>query len=333
MNIVILNDTRADMHHGCTRVMRLLEEGLQRHDMTIVARSPVHHDWENDSALREAMLRADLIIVNGEGTLHHGKSGAARLLRVTEFAGDVPVALINALYQENPPEWSKWLNRLSYIATRDRRSADEIESVTGQRPVVVPDLTLSARIAERPVTAPVIFGDSVKSEISNLLAKRALLDQLPLVPSLSALKRTKSGSTLVRRVRRWWIARLTARTLARNPTMSLCQTEDDYADRIARAGLHVTGRFHGACYSMAAGMPFLAISSNSWKIEALIADAGLAPWRVVDAANLDDALLRTPDALAFSAEEKAALDAFLDEAARGAEKMFAALRNLAARRQ
>jgi hypothetical protein len=331
MKIVILNDTRPDMHHGCTRVMRLLEDGLKRHGMTIIACSQVHHDWENDSALRESMTQADLIIINGEGTLHHGKSGAARLLRVTEVAGDVPVALINALYQENPPEWSKWLNRLSYIATRDRRSANEIESVTGQRPVVVPDLTLSARIASQPVTANMVYGDSVKPEISEALANRADLDHLPWVPSLSALKRSKPGTVLGQWLRRWRIARLEARTLTRHPTMTLCPTEDTYADRIASAGLHITGRFHGVCYSMAAGTPFLAIASNSWKIEALISDAGLAPWRVVDTADLGAVIARGSEALAFSAEEQASLNVFLDQAAYGAEAMFSSLRNLAAR--
>ena len=332
MKVVILNDTSPDLHHGCTRVMRLLTEGLARHGMTVIARSPVHHDWESDAGLRRALAAADLIVINGEGTLHHGKAGAARLLRVTEVAGTVPVALVNALYQDNPPAWKTWLDRMSYIATRDSRSADAIAAVTGHRPTVVPDLTLSARIAPATVTAPVVYGDSVKAEVVAALADHADRDALPLVPSLSALKRPKGRTRIGRRVRSWWIARHTARTLASHPAMTLCATEADYAGRIASAGLHVTGRFHGVCYSMAAERPFVAVASNSWKIEALVADAGLAPWRVTDIAGLDALVARGPAALAYSPDERLALTAFLDQAAEGAETMFACLADLAARK-
>ena len=332
MKVVILNDTTADLHHGCARVMRLLVEGLAHHGMTVIARSPVHHDWEGDATIRTAMSHADIIVINGEGTLHHGRPGAARLLRVTEVAGNVPVALVNALYQDNPPEWGRWLSRLAHVSTRDSRSADAIAAVTGRKPVVVPDLTLSARIDGRPRTVPITYGDSVKDEVTAALAARADRGAAPLVPSLSALKRPKGRSALMRRLRDWHIARHTVRMRAAHPTLEICATEDAYAARIAAARLHVTGRFHGVCYAIAAGTPFLAITSNSWKTEALIADAGLARWRVTDLAGLDDLIARGPDALAFTAKEQSARNAYLDHAAAGAEAMFAALASLAADR-
>ena len=332
MNVVILNDTTADLHHGCARVMRLLAQGLDRHGMTVIARSPVHHDWEADAAIRAAIARADLVVINGEGTLHHGKPGAARLLRVTETAGDVPVALVNALYQDNPPDWSRWLTRLAHVSTRDSRSADAIAAVTGRHPAVVPDLTLSTRIDGRTRTVPILYGDSVKEEVSTALAMRADRDRAPLVPSLSALKRPKGRNALTRRLRDWHIARHTARMHAAHPTLDICPTEAAYAARIAGARLHVTGRFHGVCYAMAAGTPFLAVASNSWKTEALIADAGLAPWRVTDLSGLDDLITRGPEALAFTADERSALHAYLDQAATGAEAMFATLAGIAAGR-
>ncbi len=329
MNVVILNDTRADMHHGCTRVMRLLESGLARHGLTVTATSPVRHDWQRDAAFRSAMANADLIIINGEGTLHHGKEGAARLLSVVDFAGDTPVALINALYQDNPADWSKWLEKLSYIATRDNRSADEIASRIARRPEVIPDLTLSARIVSKPEVDAIIYGDSVHNAVSERLAALASADDAPLIPSVSVRKRMKGRNPVVRALRRWWIARDLRRARAENPTLELCQTEDDYAARIAGAGLHVTGRFHGVCYAMAARTPFVAVASNSWKIEALIADAGLAPWRVTTAEGLDACMARHASKLNFSTQELEALDAFLTKADTGAEAMFATLRNLA----
>ena len=330
MNVVILNDTRADMHHGCSRVMRLLEEGLERHGLTISARSPVRHDWQSDATLRTAIAGASLIVINGEGTLHHGSRHAARLLAVTDVAGDTPVALVNALYQDNPPEWAKWLHKLSYIATRDSRSAAEIARLTGKTPTVIPDLSMSERITKNSEPSTLVFGDSVEADVTTHLADLARGQGMPLVPSVSVLKRSKGRTAIGRALRNLWIKRHLRRAKVANPTLDICTTEGAYASRIAAASLYVTGRFHGVCYALAAGTPFVAVKSNSWKIEALVADAGLAPWRVMALDNLDKCLARGPDHLAFDPAERAALARFLDGATAGAEKMFADLGTLAA---
>jgi exopolysaccharide biosynthesis predicted pyruvyltransferase EpsI len=44
---------------------------------------------------------------------------------------------------------------------------------------------------------------------------------------------------------------------------------------IKEASLVVIGRFHGACLSILAQRPFVAISSNTRKIQGLLADARL----------------------------------------------------------
>ena len=95
-NAVILNDTRGDSHFGCFRVMRLIEENLAGRGIRVLARSGVRNDWENDRPFLDAMAKSDLIVINGEGTLHHGAKAGARLLRVVDHPvrGDKPVALI-----------------------------------------------------------------------------------------------------------------------------------------------------------------------------------------------------------------------------------------------
>jgi hypothetical protein len=101
--------------------------------------------------------------------------------------------------------------------------------------------------------------------------------------------------------------------------------------RLARAELTVTGRFHGACLAMAAGTPFVALASNSWKIEALIEDAGLERWRLAEPEALPGLLAGGAAALGWTDGERAALDAYLDHAAQGAEALFADLAALARR--
>lgn len=333
MNVVILNDTRADLHHGCSRVMRILEQGLTARGLTITARSPLRHDWSRDRRILSAMSTARLIVINGEGTLHHGARHGETLLSVVEHpaAARCSVALVNALYQQNPPEWGRMLSRMALIAARDRRSETEIRAAIGPAATLrcVPDLTLAEPIDLDAPGIGVLWGDSVNPEIAAMLASRARERGERLCPSLSVLKRRKGKTALTRALRDLWIARHEAMFRRGNPGLCIAPNEADYARQIAGASLHVTGRFHGVCYSMAARRPFLALASNSWKIAALIEDAGLAPWRLCEPSQIDHVLARGAKALAFSVSETAALSNFLARAQDGAARLFDDLAALA----
>ena len=61
---VLMNDTSTRYHHGCARVMRLLVDGLERHGLEIIARSPARHDWEKDARFLEAVRQADVIVTS-----------------------------------------------------------------------------------------------------------------------------------------------------------------------------------------------------------------------------------------------------------------------------
>lgn len=331
--VVLLNDTRADLHHGCSRVMRRLEEGLARQGLEVLARSPVRHDWAADPGLLAALDRARLVVINGEGTIHHGRPMAARLLSVLDHPGlrGRPVALVNALWQENPPDWARWADRLALASLRDGRSLRAFRALSTAPARLVPDLSLSERIAAPGPRAGVIVGDSVRPGTTELLARLARGGGHAVVPILSAPPRSSRGGRTAlgrwwRRLRpsgRWW------ERVAATPGFALDPDEASHAARLARAELAVTGRFHGACLAMAAGTPFLALASNSWKVEALIEDAGLERWRLAAPEDLARLLARGPAALGWTDAERAALDAYLDDAARGAEALFADLAALA----
>jgi polysaccharide pyruvyl transferase WcaK-like protein len=53
----------------------------------------------------------------------------------------------------------------------------------------------------------------------------------------------------------------------------------------------VAARFHGVCLCVKVGVPFLAIASNTAKIEGMLADAGLSD-RMLDMAHLDIDVIR-----------------------------------------
>ncbi|WP_341211844.1 polysaccharide pyruvyl transferase family protein [uncultured Limimaricola sp.] len=325
LRAVILNDTSTRYHHGCSRVMRLLVAGLERHGLTITARSPARHDWAENAGFLGAMRETDVIVINGEGTLHHGRPAGARLLAVAKHAarGGTPLALVNALWQDNPDDWSTLLSRFDLIAARDSVSAETMAQATGHDVRWLPDLSLSAPADIAPASRHgVIIGDSVKPGPRRVLGRAARqYADATLVPT-----KTLSGGV-------WRFAPARAALAAAwfgglgLPPLEMPQDEPAYLERIARARLHLTGRFHAVCLSMLTETPFLALGSNASKIERLLGDAGLGPSRLVP----PETLSKPPQDMPFSEAELTAIRAFRQLAQGRAETLYADIAALARR--
>lgn len=324
--VVILNDTSGRSHHGCARVMRLMVEGLERQGLQIIARSPARHDWARDDAFLVQLKQADLIVINGEGTLHHGRPAGQRLLEVTRHPNArAPVAVINALWQENPADWAVMLGKCALVSARDSQSLAAMQAA-GVEARLVPDLSLTGgAVLQSGSRQGLIVGDSVRLSTRRLLALTAKrLRARALVPTKtrhSVLFRLPVMGALLSAAYNgvWPYA---------TPPLMLAAGEPAYLAALGGAQMHLTGRFHAICLSIVTRTPFLAVGSNSWKIEALLADAGLPADRLIplDALpGLSEAALDRP----FSGVETQGIAAFLTRAMTEAETLFADLAALA----
>lgn len=329
-NAVLMNDTRTLGHFGCQRVMRRIESLLAARGIGVIGRSAVRAEWQQDAAFLAALAQSHVVVINGEGTMHHGAAHARRLLDVVEHParGTTPVVLVNALYQDNPPEWGRLLDRISIIAARDSWSAAELSRVTAAPVRHVDDLSISAGFIDAPTrrrSQQVVVGDSVFPEVSSGLAAIARecrdVAVLPIQDrSLPATPRADSpfaawGRSLARAVG----VRATGR----------CFSEADYVDRLRGASLHLTGRFHAVCLSLVTRTPFLCLTSNSWKIEALLHDFGLGTDRLVGPAHVAAAIERPAD-FAFTAAEEAAITRGVSRCREQSNRLFDDVAALAA---
>lgn len=322
---VILNDTSTRYHHGCARVMRLLCEGLERHGLDITARSAARNDWEKDAGFLTALAEADIIIINGEGTLHHGKPAGETLLRIVNHParGVKPVALVNALYQDNPKTWGDFLSKCALLAARDSESAKAMAAASGQDVRWLPDLSLSAPAdIHSQARKGVIIGDSVKLSARKILARTAgRFTDARFVPTKtlqSAIWKSAFARALLYRVYNGVCPLST-------PPFKMPLNEEAYLTEIASTRLHITGRFHAICLSMLVETPFLALASNASKIERLLHDANLGTQRMADTARLE----RTAPDAPFTNTEIAAIRSFRDMAHHKAEALFADIAELA----
>lgn len=227
---VLLNDTSYEKHAICPQIVRNIKILCAKNNIELLGSFTREDVQAQQPGLLEQAEKANFIIINGEGTLHHSSREGAELLSF----GNKPVALINTVW-EKMFFVSKLLDKAFYISVRESRSYEEIVKVVSKNKVqVVPDaIFYSTGQFEVQKTG---FGDSVLGFIKEELSQESNffpLQSEKKFPDIQA-----------------------------------------YANWMLGLDLYVTGRFHGVCLAMMLQVPFLAIPSNSHKIEGLLADCG-----------------------------------------------------------
>jgi hypothetical protein len=143
--IVVVNDTAYHNprtgHAGCILVMRELHRLCAENELEVigtipVGKDPLHADY------KPLLMKADLVIVNGEGTIHHDRLVGKQLLRVGQH---YPAVLINSVLQEMDPKLLggtlDWFKLLSF---RESMSYSASLPYIGSQPTfLVPDLSFA----------------------------------------------------------------------------------------------------------------------------------------------------------------------------------------------
>ena len=239
--VAIINDTSSERHHGCSAVMAAIEQGCRSAGLEIVLRHPVGTDWRH-ATTKAKICEADLVIVNGEGSIHHDNHRAEALCAIAPFckAQGIPAVLINAGLH-SLSRTLRDLSLFSLVYVRDNESARLLQSA-GIRSEWTGDLSFTFDLSEQVPTAPSTtwaFTDSVLRPVSVHLQQDARLFGADFLP------------------------------------MRLSSYAPDYQSYIrlmAACGFVVTGRFHGACLCLNAEIPFAGITSNTNKLESLALD-------------------------------------------------------------
>ena len=325
--VVLVNDTRVDHHHGCSRVVAAIDRLAQNNGMRLVATSPAHADWRNDGVLLSRMESAAVIIVNGEGTIHHDRPAGRTLLEVGPHARriGVPAVMVNCGWETNGQDMAERLADFSLVAVRDSQSARAVREA-GVACDVVPDLSLYQK-APMPFRhrEGVAFTDSVLRDVT--LELEALRRQTGGRVAPIQFRPPGSGgawryfreyfgqSDLRHPVR---LARLLGARLAQFRAQNA--NSDAYLAELAGLELLVSGRFHACTLALLAGTPFVAAGTNSGKIHALVADAGLAAWRV--GSFIDAAFVERARGKGWSPAEAASLQTYLGTARSKADALF-----------
>lgn len=332
---VLLNDTSSFNHHGCHLVVEQIRRQCEEHGLNLWHRVKFGDDWRGPIH-RKRVVEADIVIVNGEGLLHHDQGVALALVQSAQFCRErnIPCVLINSVYQDNGPEMARFVRQFDRVFARESRSQVELRNA-GIDSEVVPDMTLSHADLSQYARNGIVFTDSSNDVSTDQLhefyartegAELASLFRPPVTPRV--LRKLTVGVLKKRAPKLWrWEQRLASR--ARHPLFDAAPLNriNILLKRISSTGLIVTGRFHMVCLAMLARTPFIALEGNTHKIQALLADANLSDrFR----SSLPDDL----DLLAWSNwhdGEIGRVEAYLKMARSRISQMFSQIRQLAGR--
>ena len=336
MQALLFNDTSYEQHHGSQLVVRQIYRLAAAAGISIDRACPMRYDWQADERLKADIRRADLCLINGEGTMH---DDARQALRLGELAGyckshGVPCFLINSVWQRND-RLTELARDFSAIYVRDRLSAQELERA-GIAAQVVPDLTLS--LDDLPDTGPRMGGvvnGSVFAE-RTWEAWQAVQSAGGKYLSIKALPVLQTGKGFPSYVVKSFARRIKAelkRLISYVAAAPEVQSEKAltllrwrhsardlrvFLELLGRSEWVVTGRFHCVTLCLLMRTPFVAVASNTHKIESLLQEVGLQPRLAETYTDALESARNWP----FSAAEKESIEAFLLLAREQAHEMF-----------
>lgn len=323
---LLVNDASLLGHHGSALVTAQARRLAEKAGIDLM----VGLDWPTVERTLAGAHDFAVVIVNGEGSIHHDSKTAFRIAQLGSVlhTSQTPAFLINTSEEANSAAVHAGLAKFRAIYVRDRPSQVSLARA-GIQSTIVHDLTLTWEAC--PVasgTGPVFVTDA-----SNQIQARKLFDYARRVGATPISLRTappRPRGTWPRRRIAFELKRLAGHALPDAPWAlrysGSYRSLDELALRLSKqaSGL-VTGRFHAACLAIRMRLPFVAIAADTSKIENLLSEIGLEK-RLVNAAQLDSST-SLPPISPFSKIELSAIQSFLDRTERDAQAMFDAIAN------
>jgi hypothetical protein len=132
--VVLVNDTSMhNAHFGTQLVGQTFREQLSRVGCDLIGAIGL-----DAAGHRDLLERADLVIINGEGSIHHGRN-----LPILELAEHYPCVLVNCVWQDNPPLPA--LHAMKLVTVRESLSGARLDE-QGVPYRIVPDVSFASML-------------------------------------------------------------------------------------------------------------------------------------------------------------------------------------------
>lgn len=280
--VAVFNDTRPMRHFGCDAVMAAIEDNIAARGGDVILRHPVGKGWQDDPAALAALAEADIVLINGEATMHRDLPVAIRWSSLGPHCATSgkPCYLVNATVQSIKGVVPRNLAAFSGIWVRDNRSAAELRQL-GIACDMTGDLTYHHDLPpHRPTERRGLVLDSADARHDmGAIAGALHLDYVAMRYSNRGLKAFRT------RFLRWQFE--SGKPSLRIPGVTSFRK---FAAYLAARPFVVTGRFHGLCFAVNSGIPFAAMSLSNRKVDAMLEDIGLGTGRLYQPGRVPEPL-------------------------------------------
>jgi polysaccharide pyruvyl transferase WcaK-like protein len=325
MRALVLNDTSTSNHFGCYAVMSKIHEELTERGFSNNCYFP---SWGNLEALMKAVedTRFDLILVNGEGTVHntderpYAKDLIAIAARLSKNM-DAPLHIVNASFFNLDAQTLSLLATFDSVYVRETVSQNYLEQHS-IRSRFAPDLSFLYPYRLAPVrNQGTLCTDSVNPEVSELLRDISRFRNFNFLTLEPRRKNSllKSGYGKLKRV----MLGLSKpqHLLSKEPRAIPCGFHS-YIDALTTSKAVLTGRFHTATMAIATRTPFLAIESNTPKISAVLLDVFGEDSRQIESGVFTQDAAELAEVSPYSSEELQKIEDYMDLSVVRAREMF-----------
>lgn len=289
-SVVLLNDTSFENHHGCNIVVENIKKNLEKRDIKLLETNPIGKDWKKNKSFLNCLNQADGVLVNAEGTIHDDSEYAYSLLEIVNYTNK-PCFLINMTYQNNSEKFSKLVSKFTKVYVRETFSKKELAKDKVES-VVVPDMTFYKLKKDYPERRKkeIYITDSHDIKKSEQLYNIAEKNQIIFLPVIAPFIKYSSLNGFIKKFKYKFfnIFGNFIKLKYKYKRFTFVKNEDDLLENLKNSSLLISARFHAICLSLHFSVPFVAISSNTFKIESLLNDINLGDKRIINFEDLKD---------------------------------------------
>ena len=207
----------------------------------VLKREIESHDTEIASTLEDS----DALILNGEGSMHHSSKTFLKKIELIDNAQKLgkETYLVNSVWMKNPSTYDKILYDIDSIICREIASCRDLIVNHSVSSLLAPDLSFF-KLSKSEREAII----NTKKEEHNIGITDFYYEKFNAWSKITGGNKMASYKYIDLTTKNW----------------------KETVEYVSKFKLIITGRFHAMCACMVARTPFIAIKSNSHKIEGLI---------------------------------------------------------------
>ena len=321
MIALLVNDTRCLRHVGCQLVIENTLRECKHVGIEVTGTVP---NLESETAVQrvENSPPVDLVLINGEGTMHGDRTRAMEIAEAAKRASELgkKVVLYNTIWQNNR-QLNAYLRHFDLVFCRETLSHRALTEA-GASATIVPDMSFASRLPPELGASgqhsPIVL-DNAKHRITRRLAWLAVVRKYRFQP-MDPWQAAYVNKRLFLR----WCLRVRTGAAVRPPG-------DNFFEQIAASDFVISGRFHGTCLAFLLGKAVASVAPPTHKIGGLYRDIGLDPEVIADATTR--CLWAHPQViqrqLDHVREHMPLIDRYVREAPQRISSMFECIRGLA----